>query len=156
MNSGSSMTTRLYCRSKPPGSKQTSLLSCKLAFWDYRFTHLERVFCGFKAFWKLFFLYFVIGRSETLFKELKEKSICCYAEHIVGEEYCKLLHELFTFQTVFIGTIQSLGYTLLCISCVGKEWLNLEGSLLLRCEVFFLPAAWPLVGGRRMEFAGCV
>lgn len=35
-------------------------LSCKLACWDYRSTRLERVFCGLKAFWKLF-SHFVIG-----------------------------------------------------------------------------------------------
>lgn len=51
----------------PLSTKQTSLLSCKLACWDYRFTHLERVFCGVKAFWKLFFKScFVVGGREAL------------------------------------------------------------------------------------------
>ena len=53
--------------SKPP------LLSCKLACWDYRFTHLERVFCGLKSLLKTFFALCHWEKRRHFHKNLKEK-----------------------------------------------------------------------------------
>lgn len=66
--SGSSMTAHLYSCFKLPSSNKNFSLNCKLACWDYRFTHLEQVFCDLKAFWKLYFFFYIVRREALSYK----------------------------------------------------------------------------------------
>lgn len=77
----------------------------------------------------------------------------------MGEEYCSSLHELFCLlnflftYSLYRSNTKSRLYFISYF--LGREGMaNLEGSLPLRCEGGFSPAAWPLAGGKAV--GGCV